>query len=127
MTRWRSRSRWLAVFVCVAFSAELAYAQFGRGSSRGGGGFLPGAQDEADRLRQYLEKGGFLWVDDFWGEAAWAQWAHEFGKAMPPDKYPIEDIPLTDPMFKSMLVVTEVPQVSSIRFWRSTGGQTSER
>jgi hypothetical protein len=30
--------------------------------------------DEADRLRQYLAKGGFLWVDDFWGEAAWEQW-----------------------------------------------------
>src|SRR6187200_1765540 len=27
--------------------------------------------DEADQLRLYLLKGGFLWVDDFWGEAAW--------------------------------------------------------
>src|SRR6185295_13019245 len=30
---------------------------------------------EAARLREYLLKGGFLWVDDFWGSAAWAQWA----------------------------------------------------
>ena len=26
---------------------------------------------EAARLRLYLEKGGFMWVDDFWGDAAW--------------------------------------------------------
>jgi hypothetical protein len=25
--------------------------------------------DEANALRLYLHKGGFLWVDDFWGEA----------------------------------------------------------
>ena len=37
--------------------------------------------------RLYLEKGGFLWVDDFWGDAAWAQWTREFAKAMPPDEY----------------------------------------
>src|SRR5688572_2955624 len=28
-------------------------------------------QEEADRLRLYLLKGGFLWVDDFWGSYAW--------------------------------------------------------
>src|SRR6187455_1734032 len=85
------------------------------------------SDEEAARLRLYLEKGGFLWVDDFWGEAAWAQWTRELGKAMPPDIYPIEDIPLNDPMFKSMLEVVEIPQVPSIRFWRGTGGSTSER
>ena len=26
---------------------------------------------QAERLREYLLKGGFLWVDDFWGTAAW--------------------------------------------------------
>ncbi len=26
---------------------------------------------EAERLRDYLLRGGFLYVDDFWGEAAW--------------------------------------------------------
>ncbi len=31
-------------------------------------------EDEADRLRTYLLKGGFLWADDFWGTAAWEQW-----------------------------------------------------
>jgi hypothetical protein len=86
------------------------------------------SKDEAARLRLYLEKGGFLWVDDFWGDAAWAQWSHEFAKAMPPDEFPIEDVPLSDPIFHSMFVVKAIPQVTSIRFWRAVGGQTtSER
>ena len=83
---------------------------------------------EAAGLRQYLEKGGFLWVDDFWGNAAWSQWSSEFAKAMPPSDYPIEDIPLSDPILQSMFIVQKIPQVTSIRFWRASGGrQTSER
>jgi hypothetical protein len=83
--------------------------------------------EEAARLRLYLEKGGFLWVDDFWGEAAWEQWASELGKAMPPDEFPIEEVALSDPIFHVMTEVTAVPQVPSIRFWRGSGGGTSER
>jgi len=84
--------------------------------------------EEAARLRLYLEKGGFLWVDDFWGEAAWEHWSRELGKSMPPSEYPIEDVPLTDPIFRTVFEVKKVPQVTSIRFWRAAGGQsTSER
>ena len=86
------------------------------------------SDDEVTGLRKYLAKGGFLWVDDFWGDAAWEQWTSELARALPPAEYPIEDVPLTDPIFRSMLEVKEVPQVTSIRFWRSVGGQTtSER
>ena len=84
--------------------------------------------EEALGLRLYLEKGGFLWVDDFWGEAAWAQWSRELAKAMPPAEYPIEDVPMTDPIFRTMFEVTKIPQVTSIRFWRASSGRvTSER
>jgi len=84
--------------------------------------------EEAARLRLYLQKGGFLWVDDFWGNAAWEQWTREFSRAMSTAEYPIEDVPLTDPIFHSLLEVASVPQVTSIRFWRATGGSsTSER
>src|SRR5262245_18800973 len=48
---------------------------------------------EVDSLRAYLLKGGFLTVDDFWGTAAWEQWANEIGRVLPPSKYPIIDIP----------------------------------
>ncbi len=85
-------------------------------------------QEEADRLRVYLLKGGFLWVDDFWGNAAWAQWTREIGKALPPSEYAIEEVPPDDPLFRSQFIVTRVPQITNIRFWRASGGrETSER
>ena len=86
------------------------------------------SDQEAEGLRQYLLKGGFLWVDDFWGEAAWTHWTTQLAKALPPPEYTIEDVPLTDPIFRSMIEVKRVPQVSGIGFWRATGGRvTSER
>lgn len=86
------------------------------------------SQPEQEGLRLYLEKGGFLWVDDFWGDAAWAQWSREIARVLPPAEFPIEDIPLTDPIFHTMFEVKKVPQITSIRFWRASGGRsTSER
>jgi hypothetical protein len=83
---------------------------------------------EVDALRRYLLKGGFLWVDDFWGEAAWEQWSTELARALPAHEYPIEDVPLSDPIFRSMLEVKKIPQVTGIGFWRSVRGRTtSER
>lgn len=83
---------------------------------------------EAEALGLYLRKGGFLWVDDFWGEAAWDQWTRELARAMPRTEFTIEDVPLTDPIFHSMMAVKKVPQVTGIGFWRAVGGTTtSER
>jgi hypothetical protein len=83
--------------------------------------------DEADHLRRYLEKGGFLWVDDFWGDAAWDQWSRELARALP-SGYTVQDVPLSDPIFRTMFEVRKVPQVPGIGYWRSFGGaQTSER
>jgi hypothetical protein len=85
-------------------------------------------QEEADRLRLYLLKGGFLWVDDFWGPLAWEQWTREFSKVLPPEQFPIEDVPINDPIFQSQFIVEKVPQITNIQFWRATRGQeTSER
>lgn len=86
------------------------------------------SDDEVERLRLYLLKGGFLWVDDFWGPQAWEQWTHELAKVLPPGQYPIEDVPLSDPIFRSQYIVEKVPQITNIQFWRSTrGAVTSER
>jgi hypothetical protein len=82
-------------------------------------------QQEADRLRLYLEKGGFLWVDDFWGTAAWSQWTRELAKALPPAEFPIEDVPLSDPIFTTQFTVTKIPQITNIQFWRGVGGSTT--
>ena len=83
--------------------------------------------EEAARLREYLLKGGFLWADDFWGEYAWEIWAREIGKVFPPSEYPIVDVPLSHPLFRSQFVIDEVPQIPSIGHWYNSGGGTSER
>ena len=80
------------------------------------------SQEEVDGLRLYLKKGGFLWVDDFWGEAAWEQWSRELARAMPPSEYVIEDVPLTDPIFRSMLGVKRIPQITD-RLLACRGGR----
>ena len=85
-------------------------------------------EEEAARLQAYLLKGGFLWVDDFWGTAAWTQWSREIGKVLPPAEYPIRDVPADDPILRAMFDVTKVPQITNIQFWRGVNGQsTSER
>jgi hypothetical protein len=86
------------------------------------------AEDEVEHLRQYFLKGGFLWADDFWGEAAWSQWSSQIARVLPPSEFPIEDIALDDPMLHSQFELKHIPQITNIQFWRRSGGrETSER
>ena len=82
---------------------------------------------EAERLREYLLKGGFLWADDFWGSYAWEWWVGQFSKVLNPAEYPIIDLPSNHPLFSSQFVIKKVPQIASINYWASSGGDTSER
>jgi len=90
-----------------------------------GGAYFDGA--EAAALRAYLLKGGFLWVDDFWGPVAWDNWAAQIARALPPGEFPIEDLPLEHPIFHTVMAVARVPQIPAIDFWMGSGGRTSER
>ena len=82
-----------------------------------------GPEDVAG-LRDYLLKGGFLWVDDFWGEYAWRIFAGEIRKALP--EYPIVDIPRAHALFHTLYDVDGVAQIPGIGTWLRSG-QTSER
>jgi hypothetical protein len=82
--------------------------------------------EEITALRTYLLKGGFLWVDDFWGPWAWDNWITELSRVLPPSEYPIRDLPMDHPIFKTMFEVKELPQIPSINFWSRSGGATSE-
>jgi hypothetical protein len=44
----------------------------------------------------------------------------------PPDEYPIEDVPVSDPVFQTQYTVEAMPQIPNIGFWRGSGG-TSEQ
>ena len=82
---------------------------------------------EVERLRDYLQAGGFLYVDDFWGDQAWEHWSRQIGKVLPPEQYPIVDIPLDHELFRALYRIEEVPQIPSIQHWYWSGGTTSER
>jgi len=80
--------------------------------------------EDATRLRAYLLKGGFLWVDDFWGTPAWQQWSMQIHKAIPDAL--IFDIPNNHPIRHMLFPINEVEQVTNINNWERTHN-TSER
>lgn len=81
---------------------------------------------ETVRLRDYLLKGGFIWVDDFWGDWAWEQWASEIGRILP--GYAIVDVDPDHMLFNALYDVPEVPQIPSIQWWNRNGREgSSER
>ena len=82
--------------------------------------------DEADRLREYLLKGGMIYVDDFWGDRAWYNWVDEISRVLP--EFPVVDIDPEHMLMHALYDVDAVPQVPSIQFWRRNGRRyTSER
>ena len=78
-------------------------------------------------LQTYLLKGGFLWVDDFWGSYAWDNWAREIARVLPPGEFPMFDLPITHPVMHQQYDVKDFLQVSAISFWYRSGGSVSER
>ena len=63
-------------------------------------------------LRNYLEAGGFLVVDDFWGEDEWANFAYHMSLVLPNRE--IEPIPNDHPIFHQFYDIDEVLTVPSI-------------
>jgi hypothetical protein len=92
--------------------------------SEPGGSYF--SEEEAANLRAYLLKGGFLWVDDFWGDRAWKNWEAQIAKALSPSEYPIVDVPSDHTIFHTLFNVDHVPQVPNIGLWRNFR-ETSER
>lgn len=83
--------------------------------------------EEITALRAYFDKGGFLWVDDFWGERAWRVWVEQVSRILPPNEFPIQEVPMTHPLWRTVFEVKALPQIPAISHWRRSGGDTSER
>lgn len=90
-------------------------------------GTLRFSEAEVPRVREYLLKGGFIWVDDSWGSYALESWEKEIGRVLPPNEYPITDIAPDHAIYRMMFIVPKLPQIPSISHWRRSGGGTSER
>jgi Domain of unknown function (DUF4159) len=67
------------------------------------------SDEEAARLREYLLRGGFLHVDDFWGLRQQEIFEAQIRKVFP-DR-PIEVLPLTHPLFHTFFDIDTVMQI----------------
>lgn len=79
--------------------------------------------EEAERLREYIARGGFIILDDFWGEYEWENVQEQMRKIFPDRK--IEEIPLDHPIFHCYFDVNEIVQVPNVNYIYS--GRTDEK
>lgn len=79
--------------------------------------------DDAKRLREYLLRGGFLHVDDFWGPDEFANFEAQIAKVFPDRK--LERLPMSHQVFHTFFDVDEVIQVPNQRNG-CNGGDTFE-
>ena len=70
---------------------------------------------EVQALRRHLLSGGFLLVDDFWGERAWAHFEREVLKRVFPERQAGE-LPLDHPIFHFVFDLKEKPQIPNVFF-----------
>jgi hypothetical protein len=77
---------------------------------RGGGMNLN--SNEVKILREYLDRGGFLHIDDFWGLYEFSNFEREMRKLFP-DR-PLELLPLSHEIFHIFFDVKEVMQIPGI-------------
>ncbi|MDA7979318.1 MAG: DUF4159 domain-containing protein [Pirellulales bacterium] len=69
-------------------------------------------EDEVVALRRYLLNGGFLMVDDFWGDAAYDNFYAEIKRVFP-DREPTE-LKIDHEVFNCVYKLTEKPQIPNI-------------
>jgi hypothetical protein len=79
---------------------------------------------DARIMRDYLERGGFWMLDDFWGSFEWANMAAEMKKILPDAE--IKDIPMSHPIFHEFFDIKEIKQVPSLAYLYN-GGITHEQ
>jgi hypothetical protein len=74
---------------------------------------------QARKLRDYLNRGGFLVLDDFWGPSEWDRFEQSM-RLVFPDRPLSEEIPNDDPIFHTVYDISERYQV--LGQWSLRGG-----
>jgi hypothetical protein len=82
-------------------------------------GYLRLSGEESRQLREYLQRGGLLFLDDFWGEYEWMNVQEQLSQVFP--EYTIVDLPLDHPVFHCYFEINEVVQVPGIGSWLYRG------
>jgi hypothetical protein len=79
---------------------------------------------DAAIMREYLARGGFWVLDDFWGSFEWETMARSMRKILPDAE--IKDIPHNHPIFHVMYDIDKIIQVPSLAYVYN-GGVTWEQ
>lgn len=77
-------------------------------------GYMRFTRDETDALRAYLNNGGFIWVDDFWGDAEWASFERLIREVLPGNHW--REVPIDHPIFHTVFEFDEMPQIPARSF-----------
>jgi hypothetical protein len=86
-------------------------------------GALLFSEEEVVALRRYLFNGGFLMVDDFWGDAEWENFYEQIKRVFP-DREP-EELSIDHEIFRCVYRLKEKPQVPSIGSWPGPGSNVT--
>lgn len=86
-------------------------------------GYMVISAQEKAALARYLANGGFVWVDDFWGDAEWQQFADVMREVLPGREW--RQLTADHPVFHTVFDLKEMPQIPALPF-ASPGGSTAE-
>ncbi len=75
-------------------------------------GFMSLSEPEIEGLRRYLQAGGFLVIDDFWGSREMMNLELELARVLPDHR--IVDVPLDHPVFHCFYDVSRLVQVPNL-------------
>ena len=78
------------------------------------------SDEEARRLREYVLRGGFLFLDDFWGDYGVGECPGADAQKVFPE-YEIKDLPRNHTLFHCYFDIDEVIQVPGIGSWLRRG------
>ena len=70
------------------------------------------SEPEVESLRRYLLNGGFLMVDDFWGEYQWENFYHQIKRVFPERE--LVELTVEHEIFHCVYDLEEMPQIPSI-------------
>jgi hypothetical protein len=87
------------------------------------GGWMELDENERAGLRAYLANGGFVWVDDFWGDGEWQNFERVMREVLPGVAW--RELSREHPVLHVVFEVPEVPQIPARDF--AVRGLTTER
>lgn len=86
------------------------------------------SEEEVVALRTYLNKGGFLMVDDFWGEWEWNNFEQQMQRVFPNRQW--REVPLEHEIFHIVYDLKEKPLIPSVHYymrgWRTERNDAQE-